>query len=80
MARRRPLLLSLLIVLAYALLGWLWFESRSIGLVGSVIFIPLVVAFGAGYGGGDVAFWLTLFGQLILIWLIIYGMVRLLRR
>lgn len=80
MAQRHPLLLSLLIVLAYALCGWIWFESSSTGLVGSIIFIPLVLAFGAGYGGGEAAFWFALLGQLFLIWVIVYGMARALRR
>ena len=80
MAQRRPLLLSFLIVLAYALCGWVWFGSSSTGLVGSIFFIPLILAFGAGYGGGDAAFWLVLLGQFFLIWLIVYGMVRVSRR
>ena len=80
MAQRRPLLLSFLIVLAYALCGWVWFGSSSTGLVGSIFFIPLILAFGAGYGGGDAAFWLALLGQLFLIWLIVYGTVRVMRR
>ena len=80
MARRRPLFFSFLIVLAYALCGWLWFGSGPIGLVGSIIFIPLVFAFGAGYGGGDSAFWLALLGQLFLIWLLVYSMIRTLPR
>jgi hypothetical protein len=76
MAQQRPLILSILVVLAYALCGWIWFESSSTGLVCSIIFIPLVLPFGAGYEGGDAAFWLALLGQLFLMWLIVYGMVR----
>ena len=80
MAHRRPLLLSLLIVMAYALCGWAWFRSNSIGLVGSVIFIPFVVAYHAGYAAGDPFFWPALAGQLLVMWLVIYGSLRALRQ
>lgn len=80
MAQRRPLLVSLLIVLAYAVCGWIWFESCSTGFLGSIVFIPFVLALGAGYGGGDASFSVALLSQLLLIWLIVYGMVRALRR
>jgi hypothetical protein len=80
MAQQRPLLLSLLIVLAYSLCGWIWFGSSSTGLVGSIVFLPLVLAYGAGYCGGDAAFWIALLCQMLIIWLIVYGLLRVMRR
>jgi hypothetical protein len=76
MAQRRPLLISVLIVLAYAVCMWIWFGSSSTGLVGSIIFMPIVLAFGAGYGGGNGAFWITLLGQFGVIWWVVYNLVR----
>lgn len=73
MSNRRRLFLSGLIALAYALGAWIWFESSSTSPLGSIIFIPFVLAYGAGYGGGEAVFWLVLLGQLVLTWLIIHA-------
>ena len=43
-------------------------------MLGTLLFIPLALAFVAGYGYGDGLFWLVLFGEFILIWWFIYLM------
>lgn len=74
--RRRPWVISLVIVLIYVASGWIWFESTSTGMLGTVLWLPYILAYAAAYDGGEGLFWLVLIGQFILIWFFVHQLVR----
>lgn len=80
MVKHRSLLISVGIVLFYMACGWAWFTSSSTGLLGTLLFLPFVFAFGAGYATGNAAFWGVLVLILLVIWLFTYAIVRAIRK
>ena|GEM_PF-2812457 len=73
---RHPLVLSLLVVLAYGFCAWIWVSSSSTSMVGSILFFPFVIAYAAGYGEGGTVGWIALMGQLLLMWLLVIAVIR----
>lgn len=73
---RYPIVLSVLIVVVYALSAWIWFGSSSTSMAGSFLFFPFVIVFAVGYGEGETMGWIALFGQLFLMWLLVFAVAR----
>lgn len=76
---RGTLIISTGIVLFYVVCGWAWFMSSCTGSLGWLLFLPYVLAYGAGYAIGDAAFYGVLTLGLVVIWLFTYGIVRAIR-
>ena len=74
--KRRSLIISAGVVLLYLVGGWVWFTSNATGMLGSLLFLPFVLAYGAGYATGNAAFWGVLGLCIIVLWSFTYTMVR----
>ena len=80
MAKHGSPIISIGLVLFYLACGWAWFTSSSTGLLGTLLFLPFVFAFGAGYATGSAAFWGVLALSLLVIWVLTYAVVRAVRK
>ncbi|MFZ1694323.1 MAG: hypothetical protein WAT74_14080 [Flavobacteriales bacterium] len=45
-------------------------------MLGTVLWLPYILAYAAAYDGGEGLFWLVLIGQFILIWFFVHQLVR----
>lgn len=60
--------LALILVVLYLVAGYTWYISSSTGMFFTVLFFPFILAYAAGYGNGELAYWTVLVLQHTLMW------------
>ena len=72
----KPWFFSTAIMVAYLLIGYIFFCSGSFWTPLTILYLPFTLGFLIGYGNGEVAGWSAMIGSLMLLWWFVHTIVR----